>query len=126
MMKIYRSDMYGIDVWRLSGVIEMDDTRKLARTIVESDLLGQGCMIIDFENVDHIDYRALQLLESWLPNNADILLSGLNDYLLDIFAFIKKRNVPPIYPDWRKALHYLMTERGKVRAATAAVAAGNK
>jgi hypothetical protein len=125
-MKIYRTDKFGIDVWKLSGVIKRDDTRRLARTLAESDLSGGGCMIIDFENVDHIDYRALQLLESWLPGGSEIVLSGLNDYLLDILAFIKKRNVPPIYPDWRKALHHLMTERGKVRSTAAAAAAGNK
>ncbi len=125
-MKIYRTDKFGVDVWRLSGVIEMDDTRKLARTLIESNFQGRGCMILDFENVVHIDYRALQLIESWLPSGAEIFLSGLNDYLLDIFAFIKKRNVPPIYPDWRKALHYLMTERGKMRTSSAAIAAGNK
>lgn len=125
-MKIYRTDRHGVDVWRLSGVIGIDDTRKLARTLLESDLLSRGCMILDFENVDHIDYRALQLLESWLPSGAGVFLSGLNDYLLDIFAFIKRRNLPPIYPNWKKALHYLMTERGKVCTPPSASAAGKK
>ncbi|HSG27546.1 MAG TPA: hypothetical protein VLA34_03625, partial [Candidatus Krumholzibacterium sp.] len=60
----------------------------------------------------------------WFSGRSGVVMSGLSDYVLDIFAFVRRDNVIPIFSDWRKALHFLMTERGKVGAPAALAMAG--
>ncbi len=125
-MKIYRSDKGGIGLWKLSGVVGKDDALMLLSTLKESRESNRGCFILDFENVRHVDYRAFNVLEDGYPDGARVLLSGLSDYVLDIFAFVTKRNVISVYPDWKKALRYLVVERGKLGHSFAAGSAAGK
>jgi len=125
-MKIYRSDKGGIGLWKLSGVVGKDDALMLLSTLKESKESNRGCFILDFENVRHVDYRAFNVLEDGYPDGARVLLSGLSDYVLDIFAFVTKRNVISVYPDWKKALRHLVVERGKLGHSFAAGSAAGK
>ncbi len=125
-MKVYRSDKGGIGIWKLAGVVERDDALVLLRTLREAGSGSRGCFIIDFENVRHVDYRAFSALEEGCPDGTCVLLSGLSDYVLDIFAFVSRRNIFDVFPDWRKALRYLSVERGKLGPSLAAHAAGGK
>jgi hypothetical protein len=125
-MKIYRTDKGGIGLWKLSGVVDRNDAFLLLHSLRESEESGRGCFIIDFENVKHVDYRAFNVLEDGFPEGARVLLSGLSDYILDIFAFVTKRNVISVYPDWKKALRYLVVQRGKLGSALAAGSAFSK
>ena len=113
-MKIYRSSRDGIGIWRLSGVIDRDDAYTLMHSLRESGALSTGCFILDFEDVAHIDYRVVELIENWFPAGSEVLFCGLSDYVLNIFAFAGSRAEMPIYADWRKALQYLLAERGKL------------
>lgn len=123
-MKIYRSDKGGIGLWRLSGVVGREDAVTLLSSLRDSRDSNRGCFILDFENVQHVDYRAFNILEDGYPEGSRVLLSGLSDYILDIFAFVTKGNVIPVYPDWRKALRYLVVERGKLGISVHADPAG--
>jgi len=125
-MKVYRSDKGGIGLWKLSGVVERDDAVMLLSSLKEAKDSNRGCFILDFENVKHVDYRAFNILEDGYPEGARVLLSGLSDYILDIFAFVTKGNVIPVYPDWRKAFRYLVVERGKLGTAIPAGSAGSE
>jgi anti-anti-sigma regulatory factor len=125
-MKIYRTDKGGIGLWKLSGVVDKDDALLLLHSLTESEESNRGCFILDFENVTHVDYRAFNVLEDGYPEGARVLLSGLSDYILDIFAFVTKRDVISVYPDWKKALRYLVVERGKLGHALAAGSAASK
>jgi hypothetical protein len=125
-MKVYRTDKGGIGIWKLAGVVDRDDARVLLRTLRETDDSARGCFIIDFENVQHVDYRVFGLLEEGCPEGACVLLSGLSDYLLDIFAFVTRKHVLAVYPDWKKALRHFIVERGKLAHSLAAGAAGGK
>ena len=113
-MKIYQSDKGGIGLWKLSGVVEREDVEMLLSSLKGSRDSNHGCFILDFENVEHVDFRAFNVLEDGYPEGERVLVSGLSDYVLGIFAFVTKRNVIPVYPDWRKALRYLVVERGKL------------
>jgi hypothetical protein len=126
MMKAYHTDRDGIGIWRLSGVIRCDDARNLLRSLRESRGSGRGCFIIDFEKVDHVDYRAFRVLEDGCPTGMKVLLSGMNDYVLDIFAFAKRKDIISIYPDWKKAFRHLIVERGKIGASVVTDSVGNK
>ncbi len=119
-MKIYRSDKGGIGLWRLSGVVGRDDALALVTSLKESRDTNRGCFILDFEAVPHVDYRAFNVLEDGYPEGARVLLSGLSDYVLDIFAFVTKGHVLSVFPDWRKAFRYLAVERGKLGPAAPA------
>lgn len=110
-MKAYHTDKDGIGIWRLSGVVGIADALTLLRSL---DKQQNGCFIIDFERVDHVDYRAFELLEERRPRNAKLLYSGLNDYVLDIFAFAGDPLGATIYPDVKRALSHLAVERGKI------------
>jgi len=125
-MKIYRSDRGGIGIWKLSGVVGRDDATFLVRSLGESKGSSGGCIIIDFEKVEHVDYRAFSVLENGYPEGANVLLSGLSDYVLGIFAFVTKTRAVPVYPDWKKALRYLTVERGKLGLPMAAGTAGSE
>jgi hypothetical protein len=125
-MRIYRTDKGGIGIWKLSGVVDRDDALMLLHSLTESKESNHGCFILDFENVKHVDYRAFNVLEDGYPEGARVLLSGFSDYVLDIFAFVTKRNIFSVYPDWKKALRYLVVERGKLGPALAAGSASGK
>jgi hypothetical protein len=125
-MKIYRSDKGGIGLWKLSGVVGRDDAVMLLSSLKDSRESSRGCFILDFEKVDHVDYRAFNVLEDGYPAGARVIMSGLSDYVLDIFAFVTRGNVIPIYPDWRRALRYLVVERGKLGSPMTAGAAGSE
>ncbi|MBN1884973.1 MAG: hypothetical protein JW876_05570 [Candidatus Krumholzibacteriota bacterium] len=119
-MKVYLTDKDGVGILRLHGTVGADDVRRIVRSIAGR---GGGCVIIDFEHVDHVDYRAFQLLDG-VPRGAQLLLSGFSDYVLDIFAFAGKLRSLPVYPNWRHAFRHLMAERGKLIAPAAVAAAG--
>jgi hypothetical protein len=122
-MKIYRSDKGGVGLWKLSGVVRRDDAVMLLSSLNESRDSNRGCFILDFEDVRHVDYRAFTVLEDGYPSGSRVLLSGLSDYVLDIFAFVTKGNVLSVYPDWRRALRFLTVERGKLGPAASAPSA---
>ena len=113
-MKIHRSDKGGIGLWKLSGTVGRDDAVMLLGSIKDSRESNRGCFIIDFEKVKHVDYRAFNIIEDGYPAGARVILSGFSDYVLDIFAFVTRGDVIPVYPDWRKALRHLVVERGKL------------
>jgi hypothetical protein len=125
-MKIYRSDKGGIGLWKLSGVVGRDDAVMLLGALKDSRESSRGCFILDFERVDHVDYRAFNILEDGYPAGARVIMSGLSDYVLAIFAFVTKGNVIPIYPDWRRALRYFVVERGKLGSQIPAGSAGSE
>jgi len=125
-MKIYQSDKGGIGLWKLSGVVEREDAEMLLSSLKGTKDSNRGCFILDFENVEHVDFRAFNVLEDGYPEGERVLVSGLSDYVLGIFAFVTKRNVIPVYPDWRKALRYLVVERGKLGTPTPAAPAGSE
>jgi hypothetical protein len=110
-MKAYHTDKDGIGIWRLSGVVGIADALTLLRSL---DARENGCFIIDFEQVDHIDYRAFELLEERRPRGSKLLFSGLSDYVLDIYAFVRDSRGIAVYPDVQGALSYLTVERGKI------------
>ena len=125
-MKVYRTDRRGIDIWRLSGVVEMKDARALVHTLGELREPDRGCLILDFEKVERVDYRVFKVFEDWFPKRANVSLSGLSDCVLDTSAYLKKKKSIHIYPDWKKAFQYLMVERGKIGAPAATSSVGNK
>ena len=110
-MKAYHTDKEGIGIWRLSGVVSSADAFTLLRSLGGGE---NGCFIIDFEKVDHINYTAFEILENGAPKGAKVLYSGLSDYVLNIFAFARRSELIPVYPDLQKALNYLVVERGKI------------
>ncbi len=110
-MKAYHTDKEGIGIWRLSGVVSPADALTLIRSLGGGE---NGCFIIDFEKVDHINYTAFEILENGAPKGAEVLYSGLSDYVLDIFAFVRRSDTIRVYPDLQKALNYLVAERGKI------------
>lgn len=125
-MRIYRSDRGGIGLWKLSGTVERDDALLLLSSLRDSRESNRGCFILDFEKVNHVDYRAFNVLEDGYPEGARVILSGFNDYVLDIFAFVTRKGVFPVYPDWRKALRHLVVERGKLGVPITAGSAGSE
>ena len=125
-MRVFRSDRGGIGLWKLSGVIAREDAETLLESLKGPRDSNRGCFILDFEKVEHVDFHAFAVLEDGYPEGRRVLLSGLNDYVLGIFAFVTKRNVIPIYPDWRKALRYLVVERGKLGAPTSAASSASE
>lgn len=113
-MKVYRTDRGGIEVLRLSGIVGKDDAGLLLNSLRGSEECARGCFVLDFENVEHVDYRIFRLLEDLCSEGAKVFLSGLSDYLLDILAFVSCDRCLPVYPDWKKALHHIVAERGKL------------
>ncbi len=113
-MKVYISNKNGIAVIRLSGVVGREEIVSLIESISDSRGNISGCLVVDFEGVTHINYKAFQYLEKALPSGPRVSFSGLNDYLLDIFSFVSGNREIPIYPDWRKALSFLTAVRGKM------------
>jgi hypothetical protein len=125
-MKIYRSDKGGVELWKLSGTVGRDDAVMLLDSLKDSRESSRGCFILDFEKVNHVDYRAFNVLEDGYPAGARMIMSGLSDYVLDIFAFVTRGDVIPVYPNWRKALRYLVVERGKLGFSIPAGSAGSE
>jgi len=119
-MRVYLTDRDGVGIMRLHGTLGAEDARTLLRSIGGR---GNGCFILDFEHVDHVDYRFFHQLAA-SPRGIELLLSGLSDYLIDIFAFAGRRRALPVYPSWRNAFRYLMAERGKLVPAAPGGAAG--
>jgi hypothetical protein len=125
-MKIYRSDRGGIGLWKLSGVVGLDDAVMLLGSLKDSREENRGCFILDFEKVKHVDYRAFNILEDGCPAGSRVIMSGLSDYVLDIFAFVTRGNVIPVFPDWRKALRHFIVERGKLGFPVSAGSTGSE
>ena len=113
-MKIYRTEKDGVTVWRLSGVVERADAVNLVRSMKGSGKRLCGCHVLDFKEVVHVDYHAFQVLENRIPAGAAIVLSGLGDYVLDIFAFTRRRRHLTVYDNWREALRHIKFDRGKM------------
>lgn len=124
-MRIYRTDREGIAVFRISGIVERKDAAMLLQFLGHSPGSSKGSFILDFQGVEHVDYHVFEMFEEWFSGGSGVLLSGLSDYILDIFAFVNKKNVIPIFSDWRKALHFLIVERGKMGAPAAISMIGN-
>lgn len=106
--------MDGVAVLRISGVVRREDALMLLQSIGKSPASVRGSFILDFQGVEHVDYHVFVLFEEWFSSSPGIVMSGLSDYLLDIFAFVQRRNAIPIYPDWRKALNYLVVQRARL------------
>ena len=60
---------------------------------------------------------AFELLEERRPSGSKLLYSGLSDYVLDIYAFVRDSRGIAVYPDVQRALSYLTVERGKIGTA---------
>lgn len=113
-MKIYRSKKDGVTVWRLSGVMGREDAVSLVRAMKGAGGRLRGCHVLDFTEVVHVDYHAFRVLEERIPAGAGIVLSGLSDYVLDIFAFARRKRHLTIYSGWREALQHIRFDRGKM------------
>ncbi len=113
-MRVYRTDRDGIEVLRISGVIDSSDAEMLISHIGSAPASSGGCCILDFAGVRHADYRLFQSLEQLIGKSPGVIFSGFNDYLLSIFAFVSKTKMTPVFSDWRKAFRYLKVERGKL------------
>ena len=113
-MRVYRTDRDGIEVLRISGVIDSSDAEMLISHIGSAPAASGGCCILDFAGVRHADYRLFQSLEQLIGKSPGVIFSGFNDYLLSIFAFVSRTKMTPVFSDWRKAFRYLKAERGKL------------
>ncbi len=113
-MRVYRTDRDGIEVLRISGVIDSSDAEMLISHIGSAPASSGGCCILDFAGVRHADYRLFQSLDQLIGKSPGVIFSGFNDYLLSIFAFVSKTKMTPVFSDWRKAFRYLKVERGKL------------
>ena len=113
-MKVYRTDRDGIEVLRISGVIESSDAEMLVSHIGSVSPGAGGCCILDFAGVRHADYRIFQSLDRLTGRSSGVIFSGFNDYLLSIFAFVSRTKMAPVFSDWREAFRYLKAERGKL------------
>ena len=113
-MKIYRSKKDGVTVWRLSGVVERADAAGLVRAMKGAEGRLRGCHVLDLTDVVHVDYHAFRVLEERIPPGTGIVLSGLNDYVLDIFAFAQRKRHLAVYDNWREALQHIRFDRGKI------------
>ena len=118
-MRVYRTDRDGIEVLRLSGTVDDGDAGMLASHLGSRNSAG-GCCILDFSGVDHVDYRVFRIFEDLSTMNPGVIFSGLDDYLLNIFAFASGKRMTPVFANWRKALGYLMAERGRMGVQAAA------
>jgi hypothetical protein len=115
-MRVHRTDRDGIEVLRISGVIDDSDAEMLASHIGCAPAVSGGCCILDFAGVRHADYRVFQSLDRLIGTSPGVIFSGFNDYLLSIFAFVSRTKMTPVFSDWRKAFRYLKVERGKMGA----------
>jgi hypothetical protein len=125
-MKIYRTKRNGVNVWRLAGVMGRGDAVGLVRAMKGRGGRIRGCHVLDFTDIAHVDYQAFRMLEERLPAGAGIVLSGLSDYVLDIFAFIRRKGHFAIYDGWREALRHIRLDRGKMITGAAHNYAGFK
>lgn len=115
-MRVYRTDRDGVQVLRLSGEVDRMDAEMLIRRLGRG---VEGCCILDFAGVPHVDYRALGVLERLTRQNPGVIFSGFSDYLLSILVFVSDMKMTPVFSTWRTALRYLMCERGKLGAGEA-------
>jgi hypothetical protein len=116
-MRVYRTRRDGIDVLRISGIIESGDADMLVSHIGSASARAAGscgCCILDFAGVRHADHRVFSTLERLVGKGSGVIFSGFNDYLLSIFAFVSSTKMAPVFSDWRKAFRYLKVERGKL------------
>jgi hypothetical protein len=113
-VRVYRTDRDGIEVLRISGIIESSDAEMLICHIGSASPSGGGYCIIDFAGVQHADYKVFQMLERLIGKSPGVIFSGFNDYLLSIFAFVSNTKMTPVFSDWRTAFRYLKIERGKL------------
>ncbi len=113
-MRIYRTEQHGVSIFRLSGVVEQTDALMLLQFLGHTPGFSCGYYILDFQGVEHVDYHVFEIFEDWFTESPNVVLSGLNDYLLDIFAFVHGKNMIPIFSDWRKAFGYMMAEYGEL------------
>ncbi len=111
-MRVYRTDRDGIEVLRISGIIESGDAEMLVSHLASPS--NGGCCILDFAGVRHVDYTVFQTLERLIGRSPGVIFSGFNDYLLSIFAFVSNTKMTPVFSDWRTAFRYLKAERGKL------------
>jgi len=113
-MRVYRTDRDGIEVLRISGVIDSSDADMLVSHIGSSPQASGGCCILDFAGVMHADYRLFESLDGLADRSPGVIFSGFSDYLLSIFAFVSRTKMAPVFSDWRKAFRFLKAERGKL------------
>ena len=113
-MKVYRTDRDGIEVLRISGIIDSSDVEMLVSHVGSASIASGGCCILDFAGVRHADSRVFQSLERLIDRSPGVIFSGFNDYLLSIFVFVSSTKMAPVFSDWRKAFRYLKVKRGKL------------
>ena len=113
-MRVYRTDRDGIEVLRLSGIVDQSDAEMLISHIGAAPAASGSCCILDFSGVRHADYKVFQALDRLTGRSPGVIFSGFNDYLLSIFAFVSNTKMAPVFSDWRKAFRYLKVEKGKL------------
>ncbi len=118
-MRIYRTEYEGVSVLRLSGKVRCEDAAMLLSFIGDRNRLRRDGYILDFQGVEHVNYHVFELFEEWFSVHSDVLVSGLSDYILDIFAFVQRKDVIPVFSDWRKAFRFLKAENRKFSASRA-------
>ncbi len=119
-MKIHRIDKDGVGIWRFRSTIDREDAFTLLRFLRESGELDRGCFVLDFEDVDQLDPGAFQVLEDWFYGGAEICLSGLDERRLGPTSFTRENIFISVFPDWKSAWQYLVSERGRMGTHAAA------
>lgn len=125
-MRMYRSEKDGVTVWRLAGVMARTDALSLVRAMKGAGKRLRGCHVIDLADVMHVDYHAFRVLEERIPAGAGVVLSGMSDYVLDIFAFAGGKRHIDVYSGWREALRHIRHDRGKMIPSATQYCAGFK
>ncbi|MBN1163622.1 MAG: STAS domain-containing protein [Candidatus Krumholzibacteriota bacterium] len=119
-MRVYRTTREGVGILRISGRMDGHDARMLLRSLKETTDSCRGCYILDFQGVESVDYKVFEILDQWFQDGTKVMLSGMNDYLMNVFSFLRKKNMYSVFPNWRKALGHLIAHRGKMGYSTAA------
>ena len=118
-MRIDRTEYEGVALLRLSGEVKCRDAAMLLSFIGDRNCLSRDGCILDFQGVEHVNFHVFELFEEWFSVHSDVLVCGLSDYILDIFAFVQRKDVIPVFSDWRKAFRYLKAENRKLSASSA-------
>ncbi len=113
-MKVYLTEMDGVEIYRISGTLMGDDALEFIRSLERKARSHKGYCIIDFKDVDGIDRSVLEIFRNWSVEGSKLLFSDLDEDLVMVFSFLEKENRYSIFPDWRAAFGHLMTQRGKM------------
>jgi len=74
---------------RLFGRLNAREVGRIAEAIAERGCAPRDLVVVDFEQVEHVDYRALpdfaRAMLSQTSRGADVMFAGLSRYLRDLF-----------------------------------------